>query len=201
VLLLLLSGGASSGRRLFWCPFPAPTKSAQVLPPCNPRSLTPTLMIRPLHHPPPTTARSDDPSVNGALYTARVTDTRPLSGETASNPRAVSALPFADRGDTSRFQDEYSCQAQDSAPDVVYAVTPQEDMQVCQLVVALEGMQAVAAPPCLRLCSVAGDGDCISVWLIRAASCHLPTHVCLHPTKPPPTTSAAGHHLHLRLVV
>ncbi|GBF97760.1 peptidase S8 [Raphidocelis subcapitata] len=49
---------------------------------------------------------SADPAFDGTVFTARVSDTRPLSGEVAANPRV------------------------DSAPDVVYALTPAEDMQV-----------------------------------------------------------------------
>jgi hypothetical protein len=56
--------------------------------------------------------RSDDPAMHGALYTARVADARPLTGERADAPRVVGTLPFEGRGDTSRFQDDYSCQAQ-----------------------------------------------------------------------------------------
>lgn len=39
-------------------------------------------------------------------------DSRPLSGETAANPRVVGSLPFTDAGDTSRFADDYTCQSQ-----------------------------------------------------------------------------------------
>ncbi|KAI8473237.1 MAG: peptidase S8/S53 domain-containing protein [Monoraphidium minutum] len=76
------------------------------------------------------TGRSGDPQLDGALYTARITDDRPESGETAAAPRVVRSLPFQDKGDTSRFGDEYSCQAQDAAPDVIYAITPKTDVQV-----------------------------------------------------------------------
>lgn len=50
--------------------------------------------------------------MDGTLYTALVNDTRPLTGDTAANPRVVQALPFLDKGDTSAFSDDYSCQAQ-----------------------------------------------------------------------------------------
>ena len=73
------------------------------LQPRAPHRAAPTLATR---------RRSDDPSLDGALYTARVNDTRPLSGESAASPRVVAALPFQDKADTSGFADDYSCQAQ-----------------------------------------------------------------------------------------
>jgi hypothetical protein len=71
-----------------------------------------SLQPAPLSADPPSLRRSDDPALDGALYTARVDDTRPLTGEAASSPRVVGALPFSDKGDTSKFRDDYSCQAQ-----------------------------------------------------------------------------------------
>ena len=58
------------------------------------------------------TRRSADPVYDGAIHTARVVDSRPLSGDNAAAPRTVAALPFQDQGDTSKFADDYSCQAQ-----------------------------------------------------------------------------------------
>jgi hypothetical protein len=158
---------------------------------------------------------------DGAIHTARVVDTRPLSGENAATPRVVAALPFQDRSDTSRFADDYSCQAQvrgygglcfswvnggqgqgplrrrrktaqralsalgahgapfacapvsrapqDSAPDVVYSITPQHDMQV-------------GAPSSFQPLPMDSRG----------------VHGCLTPA---PIPTPPGHHHHVRVVV
>lgn len=99
--------------------------------------------------------RSDDPAFDGAIYAARVTDSRPLSGEAGGSARVVTGLPFSDAGDTSKFGDDYTCQAQDAAPDVVYSLTPEEDMQVGVVVCVLLVHVCVA---CACVC------DCVCKW-------------------------------------
>eukprot|EP00887_Chlorella_sp_A99_P000007 scaffold16.g7.t1 len=80
------------------------------------------------------TFSSVDAYFDNALQTAKVLDSRPLTGDTMADPRVIRGLPFTDVDDTSRFTDQYSYNTGDppgsTAPDVVYKYTSPENQVV-----------------------------------------------------------------------